>query len=495
MAMLQSSVSPPSSFSYGFTYDVFLSFRGIDTRYGFTGNLYSDLCKKGIHTFFDDRELQGGDEITSSLFKVIEESRIFIPVLSINYASSSFCLDELVHIIHCFKENRRLVLPIFYDVEPSHVRHHKGSYGKALDDHIERFQNNKHSMDRLQKWKIALTQTANFSGHQINPRNGYECEFIEKIVKYISNKINHVPLHVADYPVGVESRVLKVNSLMDVGSNGEAQMIGIYGNRGMGKTTLARAVYNFIADQFDGLCFLHDVKILSKLVELEVKLGDVNEGIPVLKQRLHRKKVLLILDDVHKLKQLRVLAGGLDWFGPGSKVIITTRNKQLLASHGIERAYEIDKLNENEALELMRWNAFKYNMVDSNFDRVLRCAVTFSFGIPLVLEVVGSNLFGKNIEEWKSALNQEERIPIKNIIEILKISFDTLDDVLDDALDDALDYFDDDDEDERIPIKNITEILKISFDALDDALDDGLDALDDALDDGLDALEDKCLIM
>lgn len=329
-------------------------------------------------------------------------------------------------------------------------------------------------------------------------RNGYECEFIEKIVKYISNKINHVPLHVADYPVGVESRVLKVNSLMDVGSNGEAQMIGIYGNRGMGKTTLARAVYNFIADQFDGLCFLHDVrensakyglehlqvKILSKLVELEVKLGDVNEGIPVLKQRLHRKKVLLILDDVHKLKQLRVLAGGLDWFGPGSKVIITTRNKQLLASHGIERAYEIDKLNENEALELMRWNAFKYNMVDSNFDGVLRCAVTFSFGIPLVLEVVGSNLFGKNIEEWKSALNQEERIPIKNIIEILKISFDTLDDVLDDALDDALDYFDDDDEDERIPIKNITEILKISFDALDDALDDGLDAL-----------EDKCLIM
>nr|AFK38545.1 unknown [Medicago truncatula] len=170
MAMLQSSVSSSSSFSYGFTYDAFLSFRGGDTRYGFTGNLNRALCDKGIRTFMDDRELQGGEEITSSLFKAIEESRIFIPVLSINYASSSFCLDELVHIIHCFKESGRLVLPIFYDVEPSHVRHHKGSYGKALDDHIERFQNNKHSMDRLQKWKIALTQTANFSGHQINPR-------------------------------------------------------------------------------------------------------------------------------------------------------------------------------------------------------------------------------------------------------------------------------------------------------------------------------------
>jgi len=165
----QSSISSSSSFSYRFTYDVFLSFRGIDTRYGFIGNLYKALCDKGIHTFIDDRELQGGDEITPSLFKAIEESRIFIPILSINYASSSFCLDELVHIIHCFKESGRLVLPIFYDVEPSHVRHHKGSYGKALDDHIERFHNNKDSMERLQKWKMALTQTADFSGHHFSP--------------------------------------------------------------------------------------------------------------------------------------------------------------------------------------------------------------------------------------------------------------------------------------------------------------------------------------
>ncbi|MCH80259.1 resistance protein [Trifolium medium] len=96
---------------------------GTDTRYGFTGNLYRALCVGGVHTFIDDRELHGGDEITQSLLKAIEESRIFIPVFSLNYASSSFCLDELVHVINCFKAKGCLVLPVFYDVEPSDVRY------------------------------------------------------------------------------------------------------------------------------------------------------------------------------------------------------------------------------------------------------------------------------------------------------------------------------------------------------------------------------------
>jgi hypothetical protein len=73
---------------------VFLSFRGSDTRNNFTGNLYKALIDKGIRTFIDDNDLERGDEITPSLVKAIEESRIFIPIFSANYASSSFCLDE-----------------------------------------------------------------------------------------------------------------------------------------------------------------------------------------------------------------------------------------------------------------------------------------------------------------------------------------------------------------------------------------------------------------
>jgi len=271
-------------------------------------------------------------------------------------------------------------------------------------------------------------------------RNGYEYEFIREIVIYVSDKINHAPLHVVDYPVGLQRRVLKVNSLLEVGSNDEVKMVGIYGPGGMGKTTLARAVYNFIADQFECVCFLHNVRensekhglehlqndLLSKIVGLDFKLRDSSEGIPAIKQRLHQKKVLLILDDIDKLKQLQGLAGGLDWFSVGSRVIITTRDKHLLASHGIEITYEIDELNKEESLELLRWKAFKSEEVDSSYEYILNRAVNYASGLPLALEVLGSNLNGKRIEEWSSLLDRYQRVPSKEIQKILKVSFDAL---------------------------------------------------------------------
>ena len=167
--MAMQSPSSSSSFSYRFTYQVFLSFRGSDTRNGFTGHLYKALTDKGIHTFIDDCELQRGDEIKPSLDNAIQESRIFIPVFSINYASSSFCLDELVHIIHCYKTKGRLVLPVFYGVDPTHIRHQSGSYGEHLTKHKKSFQNNKKNMERLHQWKSALTEAANLSGYHFSP--------------------------------------------------------------------------------------------------------------------------------------------------------------------------------------------------------------------------------------------------------------------------------------------------------------------------------------
>ncbi|MED6140840.1 hypothetical protein PIB30_097289 [Stylosanthes scabra] len=127
---LQSPFSSIHSFSYNYQwkYDVFISFRGEDTRYGFTGNLYKALCDKGIHTFFDDDELQ----------------------------------NELVKVLLCIKDKNCLVLPVFYEVDSCDVRHQRNSYGEAMAKHEKRF---KDDSNKVQKWKEALHQVANLSGY------------------------------------------------------------------------------------------------------------------------------------------------------------------------------------------------------------------------------------------------------------------------------------------------------------------------------------------
>ncbi|CAJ1952289.1 unnamed protein product [Sphenostylis stenocarpa] len=423
--------------SRAFTYDVFLSFRGEDTRYGFTGNLYKALSNKGIHTFIDDEKLRSGEAITTELVKAIEESRIAIIVLSNNYASSSFCLDELVVILDC-KSKGLLVIPVFYKVDPSHVRHQKGSYGEALAKHQKRFKAEK---EKLEKWKMTLYQVAGFSGYHFQDGIGYEYKFIGRIVEKVSMEINPARLHVADYPVGLGSQVLEVRKLLNAESCDGFKMIAMYGMGGIGKTTLALAVYNLIAACFDGSCFLQNVReksnkhglehlqriLLSKILgEKDINLASEHEGISMIQQRLQRKKVLLILDDVDKCSQLQALVGSPDWFGPGSRVILTTRDTQPLASYEVKITYKVKKLNKNDAFQLLTWKAFKTEQFDPSYVEVLNQVVTYASGLPLALEVIGSNLFAKSVEQWKSAINQYQRIPNNQILEKLKISFKAL---------------------------------------------------------------------
>ena len=152
---------PPSSHRGKYrNMTVFLSFRGEDTRNNFTGHLCTALRHKGIKTFIDD-ELKRGEEISTALVQAIEQSRISIIVFSKNYASSKWCLDELVKILECKESKQRMVRPIFYKVDPSDVRHHGGTFGEALANHESNLKN--HS-DKVQKWKAALTEAANLSG-------------------------------------------------------------------------------------------------------------------------------------------------------------------------------------------------------------------------------------------------------------------------------------------------------------------------------------------
>ena len=157
------STSSTSTFIPQWNYDVFLSFRGEDTRFNFTDHLYANLIRRGIHTFRDD-SLKRGEEIAPELLKAIEESRFSLVVFSENYARSRWCLDELVKIMKCRKEMKQTVVPIFYHVDPSHVRHQTEGFGEAFSNCKEDTEEMK---EKLQSWRSALTEAANISGEHV----------------------------------------------------------------------------------------------------------------------------------------------------------------------------------------------------------------------------------------------------------------------------------------------------------------------------------------
>ncbi|XP_057993762.1 disease resistance protein RPV1 isoform X2 [Hevea brasiliensis] len=147
-----------------------------------------------------------------------------------------------------------------------------------------------------------------------------------------------------------------------------------------------------------------------------------------IKSRLHRKKVLSVLDDVDCSRQLEFLAG-VHLFGCGSRIIVTTREKQLLVSHGVTFIYEVRDLNDNHALELFSWCAFKQKHPTEEFRELSMRAIDYCKGLPLALKVLSSSLYGRSKGEWSDSLDKLEKHPDKQVQRILRMSFDGLDDL------------------------------------------------------------------
>uniref|UniRef100_A0A2N9I9N4 TIR domain-containing protein n=1 Tax=Fagus sylvatica TaxID=28930 RepID=A0A2N9I9N4_FAGSY len=397
---LLTNVRPSSSSSTRrWRHDVFLSFRGEDTRFGFTSHLYQALCDKGFNTFIDDN-LHRGEEISKELLETIESSMISIVVLSKNYASSTWCLDELVKIVECRKNNGQLVLPVFYKVDPSEVRKQDRDFGVALAKHEENFKNN---MDKVQSWRTTLNEVGCLSGwHYDNV--GLESKFIQGIIEKISStKLKRTRLFVAKYPIGVKPCAKAIELLLN--ESNDVQMVGIHGLGGIGKTTIAKAVYNRNVDRFEGSCFLEDVrensrtkkgiirlqeKLLSEILwDKHLKVDSVSKGINVIKERLHNKRFLLILDDVDQSKQIENLLGKCDWFASGSRVIITTRDEHLLATLGnLCTTYEVKELDKHEALQLFQKHAFPGNKPDKDYSELANQVIHYAKGLPLALKII-----------------------------------------------------------------------------------------------------------
>ncbi|XP_059451126.1 disease resistance protein RUN1-like [Corylus avellana] len=444
MAASAFPTSSSSSSHPNWTYDVFLSFRGSDTRKNFTDHLYFALIDAGIKTFKDDNELQRGEDITPELLSAIERSKISIIVFSENYAASRWCLDELVNIMECRKTVNQLVLPIFYYVKPLEVRNQVGSFAEAFLKHENRYLLD---IDKVLRWRKALIEAANLFGWDLeNTADGHEGQFIREIVEVVSRELNSTNLYVTLYPVGIDSRVQDITSLLRVGAD-DVRMVGIWGMAGIGKTTISKAIYNQFFHSFEGKSFLANISETFKqpngqvrlqqqllfdiLKTVKIKVNNVDRGITMIQERLHSRRVLVILDDVDHLEQLKIIARSHDchdWFGPGSRIIITTRDEQLLKVLEVDGVYAAKEMSENESLELLSWHAFRNSYPTKDFMELSRSVVAYSGGLPLALEVLGSFLFSRSMQDWEDTLEKLKRIPNDEIQTKLRISFDALSD-------------------------------------------------------------------
>ncbi|XP_065632752.1 disease resistance protein Roq1 [Quercus suber] len=426
--------SSSSSSTPQWKYDVFLSFRGEDTRTSFTDHLYVALKQKGIVTFRDEENLERGKSISSELLNAIKESRFAIVVLSKNFASSTWCLNELTKIIGCMKEMTTTVLPIFYDVDPSNVRKQTGTFAQAFSKHEEQF---KDDIEKMKTWKAALREVANLKGWHLQDRS--EVQFIQNIVGDLWHKLSYEFLEDTKDLVGIESRVKELESCLVIGSD-DVRVIGVWGMAGIGKTTLARVVFRMVLKKFEGCCFLHNVRevceknglihlqqqLIRKILNKSISIQDVDEGVFVIKNRLHHKRILLVLDDVNQLEQLKKLVGNHNWFGSGSRVIITTRDKHLLHILQVDEIYEVEELNHGEALHLLSLKAFNKDHPPKDYLEQSKDVIKYAEGLPLAIEIFGSFLFKRSINQWKSTLIRLKEFPEPAILQALKISYDGL---------------------------------------------------------------------
>ncbi|CAI0417993.1 unnamed protein product [Linum tenue] len=419
-------------------YEVFLSFRGPDTRHQITDILFRFLVHLKIHTFKDDDELRTGEGIWPSLVKAIGQSKIYVPILSKSYAHSRWCLKELVEIVENMRQDkRRIVLPIFYMVDPRDVRHQTGPYRDAFREHEKNF-----DRQTIQNWKAALTTVGALKGWHVT-HNDEQSKYADLVSDSIWSHLRRFYCTVeTDELVAIDGHVEEVVKRLSLDFK-DVTMVGLHGMGGIGKTTLAKVVYNKILSHFDRCSFVENIretqhqndgifKIQKKIIEdatrKEDRVCDVSQGRRIIMDRVSQFKVLIVLDDVDEEFKFGEVVGNPRGFVSGSRFIVTSRDCKMLSRLNENKCklYEVQALSPSHSVKLFSKHAFKKDYPPPDYEILSSDIVSTMGGLPLALEVVGSLLHREEKSIWEAKLKQLREVPEKHAIERLKISYDAL---------------------------------------------------------------------
>ncbi|XP_039688481.1 disease resistance protein RUN1 isoform X2 [Medicago truncatula] len=382
-------------------YDVFLSFRGEDTRASFTSHLTFSLQNAGIIVFKDDQSLERGEHISTSLLQAIEISRIAVIVFSKNYADSSWCLRELVQIMSCYSTIGQVVLPVFYDVDPSEVRRQTGDFGKSFQNLLNRISQEEErrvlkwndgslqrddfpfsNKDMVRKWIDALHTAAGLAGFVVlNSRN--ESEVIRDIVENVTRLLDKTDLFIADNPVGVDSRVQDMIQLLETQQSNDALLLGMWGMGGIGKTTIAKSIYNKIGRNFEGIGISVLVERSLVTVDDKNKLGmhDLlrDMGREIIREKSPKEPeehsrlwfhedvidVLLEHTGTKAVEGLSLKLPGRSAQRFSTKTFENMKKLRLLQLSGVQLDGDFKHLSRK--LRWLQWNGFPLTCIPSNF--------------------------------------------------------------------------------------------------------------------------------